>query len=241
MPFAKNNLPPASQQWAREMQSKVEELEKTIARNRENETALDAIVKANYQTTGVVQAALEDTLTYLRGLTFRYATFKSGAVWNNASSNTTEADISGTTFYVDLERRPKAASAFITVTCDVDLICSESAANSLMQQNISQYIYIQSYTGNPGTGAHSTTNVSTGQYAGYILGKSNTKSGMTVNAAPASLTGGSNITTTAGVYLNPAYTYRITTKLRKNTATSSSTARYGGNVSPQSMTIQITP
>ena len=247
MVFPNTNLPPAAQPWATEVQSQIEQINNKLSIADLNNDSRDASIRANYQTTGVVQTALEDTLTYLRGLSFRYATFDSNASWGNQTANTSESTISGTTFWIDLERRPKAANAFITVTCDVDLSCKNGIKNSLMSQIISQYIFIQSYTGNPGTGAHASTNVSNGQYKNYMLAKSNTKSGIRTNDASTFLLGGSNITTTAGVYLNPAFTYRITTYLTKYTAPAATgddgvdTARYGGNVSPQTMTIQITP
>ena len=240
MVFPQTNLPPAAQPWATEVQSQLIDINNKLNTVDLNTDSRDAAIRANYQTTGVVQTALEDTLTYLRSLTFRYATLKSNAVWSNSAPQTSEATISGTEFYINLERRPKAASAFITVTCDVDLSCKDSAGGAYMQQNVSQYIRIQSYTGNPGTGAHGTTNTATGQYADYLIGKSTTKSGIQ-SGSPVSQMGGSNITTTAGVYLNPAYTYRITTRLRRFTSAGSSNVTYGGNVSPQTMTIQITP
>ena len=247
MGFAKNNLQPDSRQWGREVETRLEELERSAKLARNDQTATAAIVKANYETTGVTQKALEETLTYLRGLSFRYATYESNAKWSDQSANTSDSTITGTEFKVDLERRPKKASAFITVTCDVDLSCKNGVADSLMSQIISQYIYIQSYTGNPGTGAHNSTNIAEGQYSNYLLGKSNTKSGIRTHDASTFMLGGSNITTTAGVYLNPIYSYRITTRLSKYTAPASTndsgvdTAKYGGNVSPQTMTIQITP
>jgi len=250
MTFPDSNLPPSAQPWAQEVQDQIDSINAELSAVKINDGARDAQIRANYQTTGVTQNALEETLTYLRGLSFRYATFESNANWVNQTASTTDTTISGTEFYINLERRPKAASAFITVTCDVDLSCKNGVADSLMSQIVSQYIYIQSYagtTGNPWGGAHGSTNVATGQYSNYLLAKSNTKSGIKTSDANTFLLGGSNITTTAGVYLNPAYAYRVTTRLSKYTAPSatgtsgSDTARYGGNVSPQSMTIQIMP
>lgn len=241
MPFSKSNLPSDSQQWGREVEAKLTELERAAKLARNDQTVNAAIIKANYETTGVTQKALEETLTYLRGLSFRYATFQSNATWTNVGVNPTELPIANTSFFMYLEKRPKKASAFITVTCDVDLSCRDIVANSGMQQTITQYIEIQSYTGNPGSGAHTTTNVANGQYKEYILNSSTTRSGIQSSAESVSLLGGSNITTTAGVYLNPAFSYRIRSYLTRQTSVGSSTVKYSGNISPQSMTIQITP
>jgi len=251
MTFPDSNLPPSAQPWAKEVQDQISTINSELAIAKINNGARDAQIRANYQTTGVTQNALEETLTYLRGLSFRYATFESNAVWRRQSANISETLISGTEFYINLERRPKAASAFITVTCDVDLACEAAPAESLMSQIVSQYIYIQSYqgtTGNPWGAAHTTTNVADGKYSGptsigYMIAKSNTKSGIRTNDPDTYLLGGSNITTTAGVYLNPAYAYRITTRLTRYTANpdGENAALYSGNISPQSMTIQIMP
>lgn len=244
MTFPNSNLPPSAQPWAAEVQAQINAINDQLNLTHVNNGARDAQIRASYQTTGVTQDSLEKTLDFLRSNTFRYGTYTSNASWTSQPASTTETLVAGTKFWIDLERRPLNGHAFVTVSCDADLSCTDTASGSNLRQNIFQYISVQSYAGDwtsPYTGSNSDADLADGKYNQYVVSLNTIRSGIVTDATNTTLLGGSSITSTAGFYINKNYTYRISTYINRNTGNSTSTARFGGNISPQTMTIQTLP